>query len=817
MTSAGPDDTREELSRALDLMRRQAGFTVRELAKSTGIPSGTLGGYLTGGHLPRVQDRDRLLAVVRACGVTDPVRLGEWSLWIDGVYGLESPVAPPAKTLGDDNTVVGPLVSLRPPVERLVSEPRMRGRDAVFRIVAGAMRDRSAPRVHVLHGLGGVGKSFLALNIAAWARNRGVTTWWSMPGGPTSTAVTMRALALELGAMPQQFDLGSSVDVAWRLLQSRARPWLLVIDGADDPAIDFAAGEDPISDATGWLRPLTGQYGTIVVTTRDGSPGTWGHMPSWIRLHHLTSLSPEDATGVLCEVAPTSAGSPEEAAEVAVRLGGLPWALRRAGRHLHEASSVPAHLAWPGLARTFAQYRSGLDQGRYEELLGPPAQPQQSRTPVTRTWDLSLDRLDSRGVRNARALFQVLSCFAPAPIPYALLLDPVMLEASPLAPIGSPETGSAAERLWTSLAAMDGVSLVGLSHDPADPGPVGPTVTLHPLLKEVYRPHTGPAFEEYVRLLIALLDGGAHGCYPSDPASWPRWRAIATHSNSPLELLSNQDSLNKHLADGALRPAIAAAQYLRASGRLKEAESAYTLLVARAEEVFGAVHPTTLAARHGLCRTYYAMGHWDRAEQDLRVLVAARSHLLGDEHPDTLASRHYLARVRHDQGAIGEAERLFAAVLDARKRALGPAAPETLSSMSNLAEVWRAAGRLDEAESVLTQVLRRRRELLGDDYPSTLITRQHLLRVRLDRGVMPDDEPGFRVFAADARRVFGPAHLRAVLAACLCAEACAQLGQEDEGCAVLAELLPQAERSLGPGHPVIRDAAALLDRLGAPA
>jgi tetratricopeptide (TPR) repeat protein len=734
-------------------------------------------------------------------------------LWIDGVYGLKSPVVPQTKTLGD--TGQGQLVSLRPPVERLTHEPRLRGRHAVFRILARPMRDRSASRVHVLHGLGGVGKSFLALNLAAWARNHGVTTWWSAAGGSAPTAVTMRALAVELGAMPQQFDLGSSVDVAWRLLQSRARPWLLVIDGADDPAIDFAAGADPISDATGWLRPLTGQYGTIVVTTRDGSPGTWGHVPSWIRLHHLTSLSPQDATGVLCDVAPTSSGSPEEAAEVAVRLGGLPLALRQAGRHLREANSVPVHLEWPGLARTFAEYLSALDAGQHDELLEPPAQPRQSPKSVTRTWDLSFERLGSRGAQNARALFQVLSSFAAAPIPYALLLDPDMLEASPLAPIGPPEEAdSAAKRLWTSLSAMDGVSLVGLSHDPADPGPVGPTVTLHPLLKELYRPRTAPAVEEHVRLLIGLLDRGARGRYPSDPACWPRWRAIATHSTSPLELLAYQDALRENLADEALRPAIAAAQYLRASGQLDEAESAYTSLLVRAEEVFGAEHPTAMAVRHGLCRTWYAMGRWDRAEQELRALVATRSGLLGDEHPDTLASRHYLARVRHDQGDSAEAEQLFAAVLDARQRNLGPEAPETLSSMSNLAEVWRAAGRLDEAESVLAQVLHRRRELLGDDYPSTLITRQHLLRVRLDRGVATEDEPDFRAFAANARRVFGPAHLRAVLAGSLCAEALAQLGQEDEGHAVLAELLPKAEQSLGPEHPVICDAAALLNRLG---
>lgn len=812
MIDAGRVRTREELAHELDLLRRSARLTVRELAKLSGIPLSSLGGYFTGDHLPRVQDRGRLLAVVHACGVTDPVLLDGWSLVIDEVYGLRAPAVSPAKALLDDDVVDEPLVSLRPPVERLSREPCMRGRGEVFELLARAVHTRTAPQVHVVHGLAGVGKSFLALHLAAWARKRGIKTWWSPSGGATSTAAAMRALALELGALPQQLDLGSPVDIAWRLLERRARPWLLVFDGADEPAADFAAGADPISDATGWLRPLTGQYGTIVVTTRDGSPRIWGAEPAWIGLHQVESLHADDAAEVLCEIAPATAGSRAEAVEIAVRLGGLPLALRRAGGHLREASGVPAHLTWPGLARTFSEYRSELDHGRYE-VLEPPARSSSSRPPLTRTWDLSLDRLDARGAQNTRALFRVLSSFASAPIPSALLLDPDMLEASPLAPIGPPEAGSPAQRLWTSLSAMAGIGMVGLAHGSADAGAEGHTVTLPPLLKALYRPRTGPAFVEHLRLLIALLDRGSRGRYPSDPACWPRWCAIATHSTSPLELLAGQDASYRHLEDEALRPAIDAAQYLRASGRLQEAESAYTALVTRTEETLGAQHPTALTVRQGLCRTWYAMGRWDHAEQHLRALVMARSDALGDHHPDTLVSRHYLARVRHDQGDVVEAEQLFTAVLEARREVLGPQAPETLSSMSNLAAVWRAAGRLDDAETVLVQVLRHRGELLGYDYPSTLITRQHLLRLRLDRGVTPGDESDFRAFAADARRVFGPAHLRSVIAGCLCAEALAQLGQDGEGHAVLAGLLPQAERSLGGEHPVIREATGLLTRL----
>jgi WD40 repeat protein/transcriptional regulator with XRE-family HTH domain len=66
---------------ALAQLRASAGFSIRDLAKATGIPSATLGGYFSGRHLPS-RSADSLIPILRLCGVANadvPDWLAAWS------------------------------------------------------------------------------------------------------------------------------------------------------------------------------------------------------------------------------------------------------------------------------------------------------------------------------------------------------------------------------------------------------------------------------------------------------------------------------------------------------------------------------------------------------------------------------------------------------------------------------------------------------------------------------------------------------------------------------------------------------------------
>ena len=68
-----------DFGRELTLARQRAGLTVREVARTVGIPASTAGDYFAGRHLPPPSQPALLARILRACGETDAARLTEWT------------------------------------------------------------------------------------------------------------------------------------------------------------------------------------------------------------------------------------------------------------------------------------------------------------------------------------------------------------------------------------------------------------------------------------------------------------------------------------------------------------------------------------------------------------------------------------------------------------------------------------------------------------------------------------------------------------------------------------------------------------------
>jgi transcriptional regulator with XRE-family HTH domain/energy-coupling factor transporter ATP-binding protein EcfA2 len=62
----------------LALVREVAGLSIRDLAKKTGIPHSTLGGYFSGRHFPPLRILDQLDLLLDVCGVRDREQHDEW-------------------------------------------------------------------------------------------------------------------------------------------------------------------------------------------------------------------------------------------------------------------------------------------------------------------------------------------------------------------------------------------------------------------------------------------------------------------------------------------------------------------------------------------------------------------------------------------------------------------------------------------------------------------------------------------------------------------------------------------------------------------
>ena len=80
--AGGPDPGRitsqQDFGRELTLARQQAGLTIREVAKASGIPASTAGDYFAARHLPPARQPELLPSILAACQITDAEQVARW-------------------------------------------------------------------------------------------------------------------------------------------------------------------------------------------------------------------------------------------------------------------------------------------------------------------------------------------------------------------------------------------------------------------------------------------------------------------------------------------------------------------------------------------------------------------------------------------------------------------------------------------------------------------------------------------------------------------------------------------------------------------
>ena len=250
-----------------------------------------------------------------------------------------------------------------------------------------------APRVSLIEGVPGVGKTTLAVRAARMVADR-------YPDGvfylnlhahdpacpPLDPAEALHRLLRMLGVpAPQIPDTASDRAALWRAQLSRRRAVVI---------LDDAARGDQISP----LLPTAGRC-MVLITARRRLPGLAG-----ARVLTLDVLPPEDAAALFTRIAgPVRAADAAEVAAAVGLCGRLPLAIQlTAGRFAHGThgahSGHGAHSAHGG--------QSGLAD-LVGELAQPPARPDRSgqATPdVTAAFDLSYAALDPGHQRFFRRL-----------------------------------------------------------------------------------------------------------------------------------------------------------------------------------------------------------------------------------------------------------------------------------------------------------------------------------------------------------------------------------------------------------------------------
>ncbi|TXL84709.1 helix-turn-helix domain-containing protein [Streptomyces sp. IB2014 016-6] len=620
--------------------------------------------------------------------------------------------------------------SVRPPYGR--RQGRLQG-EQVQRIVSEIIAPPAdgAPPIRVLTGLGGSGKSRIALE-AAYRARESRRVWWVTV---TQINICMRAIAGELrvpdGEVEQAFRGGGSpMDLVWRYLEASPEPWLLIIDNVDTPdRLGPLVGE--VSDGTGWVRRALNADGLVVLTSRDRRAADW--LPP-CTVHRVPPLTDEDGADLLLEYAPHG-GSREQARLLSTELGGLPLALRGAAAYVNAVRDAPISLDDP-MFQDFDGYRETFRS----RVASPPGTAASGLSEImdlstmSEVCGIALDLLTERGLVQAGPLLRAFACLGIAPIPYRPLM-----ESQALAPSGLFVDFPRPQR----NAVLKGLEDLGLVETVGRPearsnGP-GTGLVLHPVVHALLRgdKDVERCRADYYGLNVGLLLDITRKAAPDIPESWDTWTAVAPHAMEVVNatLLAPCPLDDTSVVRRALELARLTARYLIVVGLLRPAHELIETIIVRCGDFgFRPDDREILGLRHERGRIALENDDHAKAETELRQVVADRERVLGPGDTDTLASKHKLARSILEQGRYVEAAPLLRLVADAELVARGPDDSDTVTVQHSLARAMFALGRHAEAEEELRGILAVSLRLWSPTTTETLRIRQTLARCLLETG-----------------------------------------------------------------------------------
>lgn len=619
------------------------------------------------------------------------------------------------------------------------------GREAALSVLEKALQPGSGDAVGMaILGLGGIGKTELALHYVLAHSNAYELTWWITGESVDAVARGLAGLAKELN--PDGTENWDSVDAAvWaRAWLGSHSNWLLVLDNVDTPE----SIEEVIASAA-----VTG--GRVLLTTRRDL--------AWVRYRlttfRLKVLDRPASVALLYRFLPGHLDH-EQAQQLAAELGDLPLAVEQAGAYLAQRPQV-----------TIAEYRSRLVQ-QPARIFAAVAQGTPGDRAVAATWRITMETVWAENPL-AGHLLTIASYLAPQRIPVDLL----------------------AEVADDPQAAEDAIALLGsysmLTID------TGGTVAVHRVVQATTRSNetTDTAYRQALEIVSDRL--------PDDPranvAGWAAWSELLPHLDALFE--ATPDDAREETLVQISNLLDKTGSYQWHQGQLKEA----IVKLERAKSIDESISSHNIVNRltslNNLAIAYQSVGRMDDAIHLLQLTLALRENLIGGDHQHTLMSRTNLAAAYQAVGRLNEAVRLLEQNLIDSERVLGSSHLDTLITRNNLAAAYRAIGQVDRSAKLLERVLADSTRTLGSEHPDTLDARNNLAVVYESMGRLEDVIPLFEQTLADRERVLGEDNPMTIMTRGNLAEAYKSAGRLSDAMRLLKQTLTDRERVLGPDNP----------------
>ncbi|CAF3536662.1 unnamed protein product [Fusarium graminearum] len=584
-----------------------------------------------------------------------------------------------------------------------------------------------------LYGLGGVGKTQIALAYSYWLQNvsQGTSVFWVHASSAErfSEAYSKIAKACKIpGHDDPSFD-ALSVVKDW-LESDESGRWMMIVDNADDMQLFFSqqAGlsQSKSEKGEGSLAKFIPEcvHGTVLITTRNMQVGS--RLLKGKRPIEVGKMDDYEAAQLLRQGVHQGDESLETLLQLSSRLEFLPLALVQAAAFIQEnCISVDEYL------ELLNGSEDDLIQLLDEEF---EAVGRDSDTPraVAQTWMLSFQKIDKQ-YPFAAELLSLMSLFDRQAIPIEFL----------------EFYGEGKKRAESNIRMQLIKSLGVLKAFCFIRAEIGGDHNMHRLVQLVTRTwisRKGKA-AGFAREAVQAVSE----FYPyADFEELSTCTAYLAHAYSVLSAQTTESDEDKLLRASLLHRV---ASFFLFQGRLSEAEKLQREGLQIRKALLGEDHAETLVLATDLASSLRKQGEWKEAEKLDVSIVETWKRLRGEENHMTLDSMNNLALTYRELGKTEESKTLYTHVFEVRKRVLGPDHIDTIFAMDNV-----ALFEDEDAETMQRRAVEAYVRNYGEEHPDTLLSKSNLAKTVLRQGEVGEAEAIQTKVLEVSKRVFGEEH-----------------------------------------------------------